>query len=108
MGPLCYKRRAFSYEQEVRVICQELPSVPRPSSERPEGRAIQMGPPPEQRGVNAHVDLATLIEAVYLAPLSPVWLLDVVGETMRRFDLGEVPCRQSSLDELPEFGRYNF
>lgn len=108
MGPLCYKRRAFSYEQEVRVIRQELPSVPRPSSDRPEGRAIQMGPPPGQRGVNAPVDLATLIEAVYLAPSSPAWLLDVVGETMRRFDLGEVTCRQSSLDELPEFGRYNF
>lgn len=108
MGPLCYKRRAFSYEQEIRVIRQELPSVPRPSSDRPDGRAIKLGPPPEHGGINIPVDLATLIKAVYLAPSSPAWLLDVVGEIMRRFDLGGVPCRQSSLDELPEFGRYGF
>jgi len=108
MGPLCYKRRGFSYEQEIRVIRQELTSVPRPTDDRPEGRAIQVGPPPEQGGINAPVDLATLIESVYLAPSSPAWLLDVVGETLRRFDLGGIPCRQSSLDELPKFGRYTF
>jgi hypothetical protein len=48
-----------------------------------------------------------LIEAVYLAPSSPAWLLEVIDETMRRFDLGGIPCRQSTLDELPEFGRLN-
>lgn len=106
MGPLCYKRRAFAYEQEIRVIRQELPSVP--VNDRPNGRAIQMGPPPEQRGVAIPVDLTTLIEAVYLIPASPAWILDVVAEAMRRFDLGGIPCRQSSLDELPDFGRLIF
>jgi hypothetical protein len=106
MGPLCYKRRAFSYEEEIRVIRQEIPSVP--VNDRPGGRAIQMGPPPEYRGIEFPVDLTTLVEAIYLAPESPAWLLDVVAETMRRFDLGDIPCRQSNLDELPEFGRLNF
>ena len=106
MGPLCYKRRAFAYEQEIRIIRQEIPTGP--AKDRPGGRAIQMGPPPEQKGVNLPVDLKTLIEAVYIAPLSPPWLLDAVAETMHRFDLGDIPCRQSTLDELPEYGRYDF
>jgi hypothetical protein len=104
MGPLCYKRRAFSYEQEIRLIRQEIPSGP--AKDRPGGSAIQVGPPPEHRGIDVPVDLTTLIEAVYLAPSSPSWLLEVVAETMRRFDLSGIPCRQSTLDELPEFGRY--
>jgi hypothetical protein len=106
MGPLCYKRRAFAYEQEIRVIRQEIPTGP--AKDRPGGRAIQLGPPPEQKGIQIPIDLMTLIESIWLAPLSPPWLVDVVTETMRRFDLGDIPCRQSSLDELPDFGRLIF
>lgn len=104
MGPLCFKRRAFEHEQEIRLIRQELPTGP--AKDRPGGRTIKVGPPPEHRGIEIPVDLAKLIEAVYLAPSSPAWMFDVVAESMRRFDLSTVPCRQSSLDELPDFGRY--
>ena len=62
----------------------------------------------EQRGVEISVDLTTLIEAVYLAPSSPAWLLDVITETMCRFELGGIPCHQSNLDELPDFGKLIF
>jgi hypothetical protein len=91
MGPLCYKRRAFAYEQEIRLLRQEIPSGP--AKNRPGGWAIQMGPPPENRGVEFPVDLTALIEAIYLAPASPKWLLDIVRETMSRFDLGGIPSR---------------
>jgi hypothetical protein len=106
MGPLCYKRRAFAYEQEIRVIRQEIPTGP--AKNRPGGWAIQFGPPPEHRGVEFPVNLASLVEEVYLAPSSPAWLLDVIAETMHRFDLDSIPCRQSSLDELPDFGMLDF
>jgi hypothetical protein len=104
MGPLCYKRRAFSYEQEIRVILQELPTVQ--ARNRPNGRAIAVGPPPEEKGKEVQVDLETLLDAVYVAPSSPRWLRDAVEETMNRFELQRVPCRQSTLDELPEFGTF--
>jgi hypothetical protein len=102
-GPLCYKRRAFAFEQEVRVIRQELPTGP--AKDRPNGRVIVMGPPPDETGREVPVDLETLIGAIYLAPSSPPWLLPTLRETMRRFGFGEIDCRQSSLDELPDFGR---
>jgi hypothetical protein len=32
-------------------------------------------------------------------------MLPTVRDTVRRFGVGSVECRQSSLDELPEFGK---
>jgi hypothetical protein len=104
-GPLCYKRRAFSFEQEIRVVRQELPSVPRPTLERPDGRAIKIGPPPAETGREIEVDIEELIDAVYLAPSSPGWLLPTVRSTIETFGFRSIDCRQSSLNELPEFGR---
>lgn len=102
-GPLCYKRRAFTFEEEVRLIRQELPTGP--SKDRPSGKAILMGPPPKETGREVSADLDILIGAIYLAPSSPAWMLPVIRETMKRFGLGGKDCRQSSLDELPEIGR---
>jgi hypothetical protein len=101
MGPLCYKRRAFSYEQEIRVIRQEFPTGP--SRSRPEGRAIIMGEPPEERGKQIKVELNEMLSAVHLAPSSPNWLKGVVTETLQRFELS-TPCYQSNLDDLPAYG----
>jgi hypothetical protein len=41
--------RAFAHEQEIRLIRQELPTGP--ARNGPDGRAIKMGPPPAQRGI---------------------------------------------------------
>jgi hypothetical protein len=102
MGPLCYKRRAFAYEQEIRVIRQEF--LTGPSKRRPNGRAIVMGDEPEQNGKQIKVDLNALLDAIHIAPSSPEWLKGVVTETLRRFEM-TTPCYQSSLDELPDYGR---
>jgi hypothetical protein len=104
-GPLCYKRQAYSFEREIRVIRQELPSGPSPRAGQPNGRAIQMGPPPKETGREIAVNLEHLIEAIYIAPNSPDWLLPAVRETIKAFGFHGIDCRQSSLDELPEFGR---
>lgn len=106
-GPLCYKRRAFSYEQEIRVIRQEIPTAPKPREGQPNGRAILMGSPPDNKGLEVAVNLEDLIEAVYLAPSSPPWLLPTIKETINAFGYSDMICCQSSLDELPEFGRFD-
>ena len=103
MGPLCYKRQAFRHEQEIRLIRQELPTGP--AKDR-EGSCVQVGPPPKNQGIEVPVDLTELIDAVYLVPSSPKWFLNVVQEVMRKFDLDDIPCRQSTLDELPDYGRF--
>ncbi|NTW53402.1 MAG: hypothetical protein HGB15_01265 [Chlorobaculum sp.] len=105
VGPLCYKRSAFSYEQEIRVIRQEIPDVPKPSEGRPDGRAIKIGVPPDKNGLDLKVNIDEFIEDVYLAPSSPSWLLPTVQDTIHAFGFHNILCRQSSLDELPEFRR---
>jgi hypothetical protein len=102
-GPFCYKRQAFAFEQEVRVIRQEIPTGP--ASDRPGGRVIHVGGIPDEAGRMIEVVLPNLIKAIYLAPSSPPWLLPTVQETLSAFDLENIECRQSSLDELPEIGR---
>jgi hypothetical protein len=98
-GPLCYKRKAFTFEQEIRVIRQELPTGP--ASDRPEGRAILIGPAPQESGREIPVNIDALIDAVHLAPSSPAWMFPAIQETLHRFHL-RAKCEQSSLDELPE------
>lgn len=102
-GPLCYKRQAFAFEQEVRVIRQELPIGP--SSARPQGSAIQLATPPSDRGRELPVELDRLLEAIYLAPSSPDWMLGTIEAVVARFGLEGIECRQSSLDDLPAIGR---
>ncbi|MEZ5384033.1 MAG: hypothetical protein R3F13_00820 [Prosthecobacter sp.] len=102
-GPLCYKRQAFRFEQEIRVIRQELPTVP--SKNRPNGKTILLGPAPDEKGLEIQVNIERLIDTVYLAPSSPSWMLPTIRDTLKNFGMGNINCQQSSLDELPEFGR---
>jgi hypothetical protein len=102
MGPLCYKRLAYSYESEIRAIRQELRDVE--STDRPGGRALDANAPPGESGREIPVKLEELLTAVYVVPRAPQWYFETVAAVMRRYGLNGVPCYQSSLDDLPEFG----
>lgn len=104
MGPLCFKRRAFAFEDELRVIRQEFPTTA--AKDRPDGRAVLMGPPPTERGLKIRVDLGSLLDAVHVAPTSPPWLVEALNDTIRRSGLQLESCCQSTLDELPDFPRW--
>lgn len=78
-----YKRKSFEHEQEVRfihwapkfdqdVLLQDVP------------------------GVKIPVNLALLVQHVYVAPLAPPWFLDVVRNTATKYGL-DAPITQSDL-----------
>lgn len=102
-GTLCYKRLAFSYEKEIRVIRQEFPT--RPSVSRPGKRVITLEPLPTELGRQLSVSVSELVHRLYLAPSSPEWVLPVVRSLMDRYGYSAIECCQSQLDELPEVGR---
>lgn len=106
-GPLCYKRQAYSYENEIRIVQQILPTCPQPRPDQPDGRAIKISEPPGHPGISLAIDLNELIECVYVAPTSPSWLLTAIKSTLGAFGLEQIPCRQSTLDELPQYGHHN-
>lgn len=103
VSPLCYKRKAFSYENEIRGIRQELPFVRSPF-------AVQIGPgvngaaPPGPAVTWQLADMKQLITAVYVPPRAEPWVQELLRAVMNRYGLKDIPCRQSSLDDLPEFG----
>jgi hypothetical protein len=103
-GPLSYKRHAFSYEQEIRVIRQVLPTRPSPRPDQPDGKSIVMGSPPTERGIHAQVDVADLVVAVHLAPATPTWQQGTIRRILDLAGYRGMQCQQSSLDDLPEFG----
>lgn len=102
-GPLCYKRQAFSYEQEIRVIRQVIPTVPNPREGQPDGSAIKISLQPVETGLEIPVNIEELVKVIYVSPFSPAWLLPAISATINAFGLN-LDCRRSNIDELPEFG----
>ncbi|MFO7606108.1 MAG: hypothetical protein R6W72_07405 [Desulfurivibrionaceae bacterium] len=105
-GPLCYKRQAFAFEQEIRVIRMLLPTTPTRREDGSKGRAIHMAEPPERTGMLVETELGELVDEIYVAPESPAYLLDSVRGVLKRYEFS-IPVRQSELDDIPEFSFRN-
>lgn len=58
--------------------------------------------PEEKHGLVAPVDLGRLIEAVYVAPKSALWIRDTVEIMVKKFGLN-IPVKQSNVDSDPVF-----
>lgn len=83
--PAFLKRRSFEHEREVRALIWH----PLVNSES-DSKSIR-----ESYGID--VDLAVLIDSIYISPECPAWLVEPLRELLRRFDLPGVPVRRSDL-----------
>jgi len=86
MSPAFLKRRSFEHEREVRVLQWHIVS--------PEG-PVDFSKAHESSELR--VDLAVLIESIYISPMSPVWLVDALQQLLTRFGLPGVHVRRSEL-----------
>lgn len=84
--PFFCKRRSFEYEQEVRAIHLH-----------PSMRQAEALPP----GIRIAVDLDVLIDKVYVAPLSPDWVYQLVKKTLARHSLSHKDVIKSPLYDGP-------
>jgi hypothetical protein len=89
MTPVFIKRKSFEHEREVRLLIHRLPMYE---------DKLDWTRAPESHTLP--VDLAILIESIYLSPESPIWLQDAVTELLRRFDLASIPVNRSDLYDL--------
>lgn len=89
--PLVYKRRYFEHERELRAII-----TGQTITDEPEFKWT--GDP--RLGIDAAVDLNTLVQKVYVAPGEPL-LHEAVTALCARYGLD--PPEQSSLDEPPRY-----
>lgn len=89
--PYLLKRPSFAYERELRAIIQAGGL-----SEEEDSR--EKAPP----GKNMKVDLKSLVESAYVAPMAPEWFFSLVESVTKRYRLS-VPVVRSSLSDDPLF-----
>lgn len=90
--PIMHKRTSFRHEQELRAVA--LTSV-----RRGHRRCWTFQEFPES-GLDIHVDLNQLLDAVYVAPGAPDWFVKSVRWVVQKYGL-TIPVTQSSLDDEP-------
>jgi len=97
--PFLWKRLSFSHENEVRAIVDMGPDVRQKVTglEYPDiYDKPSPGPIPPGRAVP--VDLDALIDVIYVSPLAPPWLVDVVKSVTSKYALNKEVRRSDLLD----------
>jgi hypothetical protein len=97
--PYIHKRLSFEFEREYRLLAMWSPKSLKP--EEP-GAAVRTEPDTPPPFLRESVDLAGLIERVYVSPDAPDWVARVVQEVTRRY-LANVDVVHSDLAADPVY-----
>lgn len=95
--PLMRKRRSFEHEQELRAVWSDLAGV---SSAGPAVASGHEYAPSPQLGVWKPVDLALLIEKVFVSPTAKPWFLELVKKVLLKYEVA-LPVHQSDIAAEP-------
>jgi hypothetical protein len=94
-----HKRLGFEHENELRAITisDNLPA------RKYAGNVIEIHKNSEiDNGVRVNVDLACMIESVYISPQSPTWFRQLVVDTVDKYEY-DIQVKPSSLQGVPKF-----
>lgn len=83
LAPYVYKRSSFEHERELRAVIQDYSLATRTS---PEGESVLDLDTITPAGLRIPVDLAQLVESVYVAPEAEDWFSALVASLVRRYD----------------------
>lgn len=100
--PTVHKRKSFEHEREVRAVIWNMSKLPMKHGMRdgkPFGH-LDFDANPISHGVLVQVQLADLVEQVYVAPNSQLWMHDLIRRLCNRYGL-EVEVTRSNLYEAP-------
>jgi len=99
LWPFVHKRQSFQFESELRAVVQDWPTIEDPSAEG--GTRIEMTQP-SPAGRSVAVDLAVLVDAIYVSPVAPAWFADLVCSVCARYGLHK-PVVPSNLAGRPVY-----
>ena len=91
--PYVHKRKSFEYEQELRAIYAKLPQ---------NEKGIDVSKPVWENGLEIQVDLNILVDKIYLSPLTPNWIYDLIKSITKKYGY-EWQIDRSSLDASPVY-----
>ena len=89
--PFIHKRKSFEHERELRALIQEIPA---------KDGDLNLSKPLFEYGLGVPIDLDILIEKIYVAPICPDWLFDLVKSVANKYELNKEVLR-SSLEDVP-------
>jgi hypothetical protein len=90
--PFLHKRLSFQHEHELRAVIQPIPPSSDPLTDSD----------PFADGLLVEVDLRTLVECVYLAPMSEAWFKTLVENVAKKYGLS-ASVQHSDLARAPLF-----
>jgi hypothetical protein len=93
-SPFMHKRTSFEHEHEVRAIFDKAPKGPLPMLDKTKV--------PPKGGIWIPVDISKLIESIYLSPLSPEWIYDLINKVIIKYGV-KIEIKKSSLTDEPFF-----
>lgn len=93
LSPFVHKRKSFEHEREVRALVTKLPIG---------DTGIDFTQETINHGIKIKVDMQVLIEKIYIAPMAPNWLADLVTALLHRYGY-DFEVVQSKLNERPLF-----
>lgn len=88
------KRRSFEHEREVRILLLRYPVT--------SDQHLDYERAPGNSGEDVPVDLAVLLDEVFIAPQAPSWYATLVKKVATRYGLAVTP-QQSELDANPVY-----
>lgn len=97
LAPFLHKRKSFEHEREARALFCDASKLE--TSWDPD-KGTWIGRPFFEKGHYVKVDLATLIDQVFVAPNSAPWFLELVRSVISRYQLNKNVI-QSHLSDAP-------
>lgn len=82
-----YKLKAYTYENELRVVIDTFHNT---FNERP----------PAEYGLKIDIDVEKLIRSIIIAPNAPKWFFELIQDIVKRYNL-KIPVRRSKLSFKP-------
>jgi len=87
MYPLIYKQKAYSFEEEIRLIYQ-VPYNENWTHDWEKEEVLE--------GVYMHADIDQLIDEVIISPYSPKWFFELINDISKKYGLNK-PINKSQL-----------
>lgn len=100
--PVIHKRLPYAFEREVRLVMQPfgLNEEVAAAANREGKDSLAVVRDIAPAGYDVEIDPAKLIQQVVVAPQAQDWLLDLIRDVTKRYDI-QVPVERSNLDADP-------
>jgi len=97
--PVFFKRKAFEYEKEFRIMAMYEASVENEDNIMDKLLKFKLS---AKDSIRIEIDLNELIQEIYVSPFAGAWYYELIKKLVKRYGLN-IPIQQSSINSIPEY-----